>query len=376
MDLFSAYQLGPNTLKNRVVMAPMTRSRRPDAIAGEDTALYYSQRAGAGLIVTEGTFVSEEAQGYVYVPGLWNTEQTEGWKHVTSAVHAADGTIFCQLWHVGRMSHASLQPNNGAPVSSTARAPRCDYQAYAVRSDGSVGFVEATPPRQLATDEVGRMADDFARAARNAKLAGFDGVEVHGANGYLFEQFLNPHVNDRDDIYGGSIQSRSRALLETTDRVLEEMGEGRVGVRLSPFSQVSDMPPYDEAREQYLYLAAELGRRPIAYVHIADNLNGGERLAAEFLEEFRGTLGTTLILAGGMTRDLAIDYVDRGVIDLAAFGQPYIANPDLAERLELGAELSRPDRATYYGGGPEGYTDYPVLQTQTTPSRDGSTIAG
>ncbi|MBD8605457.1 alkene reductase [Aeromicrobium sp. CFBP 8757] len=361
-NLFAPFDLGPHVLKNRIVMAPMTRARRPDTVADGTTAEYYRQRAGAGLIITEGTCVSPEAQGYAFVPGIWNDEQVRGWAGVTRAVHEADGVIFVQLWHVGRVSHSSLQPDGGAPVSSTDRSPRGEgTMAFVVGADGTPEFAATTPPRALQTDELARVVADFGQAAANAAAAGFDGVEIHGANGYLFEQFLNPGLNDREDHYGGTIENRARLVLEVVDAALAAMGDGRVGVRFSPYGEVFDNPPYDETRETYLHLAAELAQRPLAYVHLGDQASGGIPFSAEFLHDFRTTLGKPVILAGGVTRDLAADYVDRGLIDLAAFGRPYIANPDLAERLAQGVELADPDPATFYGGGPEGYTDYPAV---------------
>ncbi|WP_306392781.1 alkene reductase [Telluria beijingensis] len=361
--LFQPYELGPRKLANHIAMAPMTRSRNPDLVADSRTALYYRQRAGAGLIVSEGTPVSPEGQGYIGVPGIWSAQQVAGWKLVTDAVHEEGGTIFAQIWHVGRMSHASLQPDGGAPVSVGTTAPaRTDKnKAFVYLEDGSPGFADPTPPRALATDEVARVTADFVAAARNAIAAGFDGIEIHAANGYLFEQFLNPVLNDRSDQYGGTLDNRARFLLETVDAIATAIGPERVGVRLAPNNRQFDMPAYDANEATYLHLAAALGQRGIVYVHLNDNWALGAPVIGEpFLRRFRAAYTGTLILAGAMTNERARRLVDEGTIDLAAFGQPFIANPDLVRRLERGIALAMPDRATYYGGGSEGYIDYPA----------------
>ncbi len=252
-NLFQPYRFADLTLANRIVMAPMTRARRPDYIPDAETARYYGQRATAGLIVSEGTPISPEGQGYINVAGIWSDEQVAGWRLVTDAVHGRGGTMFAQLWHVGRMSHVSLQPDGGSPVSSTnkpARGPKS--LAYVYDENGSAGFAEPSVPRPLATDEMARVVEDFARGARNAVDAGFDGIELHSANGYLFEQFLNPLLNDRTDRYGGPLEDRARLVLETIDAMIAAIGAGRVGIRLAPFNQQFDMPVYDTNDETYL----------------------------------------------------------------------------------------------------------------------------
>lgn len=366
IDLFKPYSFAGHHLKNRFVMAPMTRARRPDYIADAETALYYRQRATAGLIVTEGTPVSPEGQGYINVPGIWSEAQVAGWKLVTDAVHEEGGTIFAQLWHVGRMSHVSLQPNGNAPVSSTATPARDPKsQAFIYLADGSTGFAEPSVPRPLGTEEVARVVADVAKAGRNAQAAGFDGVELHSANGYLFEQFLNPILNTRDDRYGGALENRARIVLETIDALIAEIGASRVGIRLAPFNRQFDMPAYDDNGETYLYLARELSARGIAYVHLNDNWAAGHSVIGEdFLRRFRNAFDGTLILAGAMTLERAQKLADANLIDLPAFGQPFIANPDLVARLREGAPLATPDRATYYGGGAKGYVDYPTLANE------------
>lgn len=362
--LFDTYSMKKRDLANHIAMAPMTRARNPDCVANELTALYYRQRATAGLIVSEGTPVSPEGQGYISVPGIWSAAQVAGWKKVTDAVHQEGGTIFAQIWHVGRMSHASLQPAGGAPVSSTDKAPAKDPKnmAFVHLPDGTPGFVDPTPPRPLSTEEVGRVTQDFVKAAINAVDAGFDGIEIHAANGYLFEQFINPLINDRTDRYGGSLGNRVRFLMETVDAIAAAIGADRVGVRLAPNNRQFDMPEYADNEATYLHIGKELSKRGIAYVHLNDNHAHGVSVVGEpFLRDFRQVFPGTLILAGSMTKARAERLVDEGVIDLAAFGQPFISNPDLVARLKTSAALAPPDRATYYGGGAEGYTDYPAV---------------
>ena len=363
--LFDNYLLGDIVLTNRVVMAPMTRARNVDSVAGADTAEYYRQRASAGLIVTEGTPISPEGQGYAYVPGIWSNEQVAGWRAATDAVHREGGRIFAQLWHVGRLSHTSLQPQRQSPVSAGA-VPARGGKTFAFTDDGTVGFVDVSTPRPLSTEEVGRVCRDFGHAATNTSDAGFDGVELHGANGYLFEQFLNPSTNTRTDQYGGSIPNRARFLLETIDHLIDISGSTRIGVRFSPFSQLFDMPAYPEATDTYLYLASELSQRNVAYVHLNNQASEGKLVIADdFLAQFRAAYRGTLILAGGMTQQQAERLIADDLIDLAAFGQPFIANPDLPERMQNGWPLTTPDPTSFYGGGAEGYLDYPRFDPAT-----------
>lgn len=371
-SLLEPYKMGGLTLNNRVVMAPMTRARNPDNIANEQTALYYAQRATAGLIITEGTTISPEAQGSIMVPGIWSEEQLAGWLQVTQAVHAAGGKIFAQLWHVGRMSHHSMQPNHGKPVSSSAVpvTPNPMSSAFVYQEDGIPGRVNPTPPQALSTEEVARVVKDFADAASRAIAAGFDGVEVHGATGYIFEQFFNPNINLRTDVYGGSIEGRAKFALEVTDAIVERIGADRIGMRLSPRSTIFDMPEYPESDKTFLYLAHELGNRKIAYLHLHDIgplMNGGEPIIPEDLvRNLKVAFGGTFMVAGGMTKARAEDLIQRGIIDLAAIGQPFIANPDLVERFKLDLPLAIPDHDTYYGGGAHGYTDYPNAVVENT----------
>jgi len=361
--LFQPYSLGPVRISNRIVMAPMTRARNPDGIPNALNALYYSQRASAGLIVTEGTPISNTAEGFVFIPGLYTPEQVAGWRKVTEAVHARGGAIFTQLWHVGRVSHVSNQPGGIAPVSSTAQIAR-GSQAWGIRADGSAGAVDVSPPRALTTPEVKAVIQDFARAAERAVEAGFDGVELHGANGYLIEQFLNPLVNDRTDEYGAdTIENRTRFLLEAVDAVIARIGADRTAVRLSPYGGLFDMGLYEDVAQTYLHLADALSARGLAYVHLMDQLSRGSTpIPPDFLSSFRRQYRGTLVLAGGMTRERAERLIEEGLIDLAAFGEPFIANPDLVARLRHFWPLKKADRSHHFGGGAMGYTDYPAYE--------------
>lgn len=365
MKLFNAYDLANLQLRNRIVMAPMTRARNPDNIADDLTALYYEQRASAGLIVTEGIYVSQEAQGSLFVPSIWSQEQAAGWAKVTDAVHGAGGNIFAQLWHVGRMSHSTNQPDGGQPLSSSAIpvAEGPGNTAFAYLEDGTPSMVAPTPPRAMTEADIERTVLNFADAAERAVEAGFDGIEVHGATGYIFEQFLNPNVNRRTDRYGGSIEARTRFVFEVVDAIIDRIGPDRTGIRLSPRSMIFDMASYDESDDTYRYLAAELGKRGVVYLHFHDVgplFGAGFLIPDDLLRDLKSRFGGTIIHAGAMTKDRAHDLIERGLIDLAAFGQPYIANPDLPERLRHDIPLAIPDRDTYYGGRAHGYTDYPV----------------
>ena len=358
--LFTPYNLSGLTLKNRVVMAPMTRARAETTVPDDLTVLYYQQRAGAGLIITEGVPVSIQGRGYLFNPGLYTQEQVEGWKRVNAAVHQEQGCIFAQLWHVGRVSHTSLQPNGEAPVSSSAKLA-ANSNAYSYDENHQPGPVQASKPRALSVTEIADIKADFVRAAARAMEAGFDGIEIHGANGYLFEQFINPTVNDRTDEYGGSIENRIRLLLETIDAVASEIGRDKVGVRISPFGRLFDMAPFEDEAETWVTVAAELQKRNIAYVHLSDQLTiGAERMPEGFAKNFRESYRGTLMAAGGFDRDSAEAALEAGELDLIAFGRPFIANPDLVERMKNGWPLAVPDRETFYGNsGEKGYVDYP-----------------
>ncbi|MFY1667603.1 alkene reductase [Pseudomonas sp. Pseu.R1] len=368
INLFEPYDLNGLTLNNRFVMAPMTRSRAPVDVATEQIALHYTQRGTAGLIVSEGTPISREGQGYLFNPGIFTPEQIKGWKLVTDSVHSVGGKMFAQLWHVGRVSHTSIQIDGQAPVSSTGKAAQGAI-AFGYDDNGEPGFVPTSTPRPLSTEEVGRVVQDFAQAAANAVEAGFDGVEIHGANGYLIEQFLNPLVNDRTDRYSAqTLEGRLRFVFEVVDAVVARIGADKVGIRISPYGQLFDMPIYPEIDETYSALCAGMNQRGIAYVHVMDQTHfflaaegsdAQEAALRSLLKHCKTELSdTTLILAGDMTLERAQDLVDAGLIDLAGFGQPFIANPDLVARLKNGWPLTTPDRDTYYGGDGKGYVDY------------------
>lgn len=357
--LFSSYSLAGLNLPNRFVMAPMTRSRCANGVPDILTERYYSQRAAAGLMITEGINVSQQATGYLFTPGLYTEDQVEAWKRVTQAVHSKGGRIFAQLWHVGRNSHVSLQPEGTAPVSSVDRRP-INVNAYAWAKPGVPSNVETSQPRALRTDEIPALIADFVVAGRRAMQAGFDGVEVHGANGYLFEQFINGELNTREDLYGGNIENRLRLILETIDALSKEIGAERVGVRISPFGRLYGMHPYEDEKQTWLTLATELGNRKLAYVHLSDQRTIGADCETEFFIDFRKAYSGTLIVAGGFDQESAEAALIAGKADLIGFGQPFIANPDLVERVENGWPLAKAERETLYGlHGARGYIDYP-----------------
>lgn len=365
-DIFKPAQIGFLQLKNRISMAPMTRARNEDGIPNENNALYYAQRAGAGLIITEGTAISSTAKGVLYIPGLYTQEQVEGWKKVTNAVHKKGSTIFSQLWHVGRVSHTSNQPNGIAPVGPSDIQAQ-NTSAWGYNEKGIEGFVPASKPKALSTSEVKDVVNDFTNAAKNAIEAGFDGVEIHGANGYLVEQFLNPFVNNRIDEYGGSIENRSRFLLEIVDAVIEAVGNEKVGIRLTPYGGLGDLPHYDEIEATYQYLAKELKKRNIVYIHLMDQLSkGSHALPDGFIERFRSWYDGVIILAGGMDREKSEELINAGTIDIAGFGEPFISNPDLVERLENNWELTPPNRDLHYGLGSHGYIDWETFRQFVT----------
>ena len=358
--LFEPFDLAGLKLVNRVVMAPMTRARALNESPDDLTVLYYRQRAGAGLIISEGVPISLEGRGYLFNPGLYKPVHAIGWRGVTDAVHAEGGRIFAQLWHVGRVSHVSLQAEGRPPVSSTAKPAR-NANAYAYDEQGRPASVPSSVPRALATDEVVRIVQEFVKAARMAMDAGFDGVEIHGANGYLFEQFINGAINDRTDRYGGSIENRLRFLLDTTDAVAAAIGKEKVGIRISPFGRLYDMAPYPDEDSTWVVLASELHKRNIAYIHLSDQFTiGAEKMPAGFAKSFRDNYPGTMIAAGGFSRETGEASLESGELDLIAFGRPFISNPDLVERMKNGWPLTEADRATWYGDlGQRGYTDYP-----------------
>lgn len=360
--LFEPATLGNLTLQNHIVMAPMTRSRalRHNA-PGELVATYYAQRATAGLIITEGTSPSPNGLGYARMPGIYSPEQIAGWQLVTDAVHEKEGKIFIQLMHTGRIAHPANLPQGAEIV-----APSSIAAAGQMWTD-SDGMQPQPAPRELTTDEVKSVVGEFVQAAKNAVEAGFDGVELHGANGYLIEQFLHPVANRRTDEYGGSVENRSRFVVDVAAGVAAAIGADKVGIRLSPYGINGDMPHYDEIYETYLYLAQKLHEIGLVYLHLVDHSGMGAPVVPPAVvnairEQFKGTL----ILSGSYDADRAEAVLESGLADLVAFGRPFIANPDLVERLKIGAELAQPDPATFYAPGPkgfeQGYVDYPVLE--------------
>jgi len=365
--LLSPLQIGDLQLSHRVVMAPLTRLRstQPGDVPNALNAEYYAQRATpGGLLISEATQISRQGKGYPAAPGIHSAEQIDGWRLVTEAVHAKGGLIFLQLWHVGRSSHSSLHPETGLPVSASA-----------IRiADGSKALtpefqqVEFETPRALETAELPGIVEDYRRAAVNALAAGFDGVEVHAANGYLLDQFLEDKTNHRTDEYGGPIENRARLLLEVTDAVVDVWGKGRVGVRLSPFGTFNDMG--DSSPETlFTYVLAQLSARGIAYAHLVEPRTSGSGGGAPSDDAapltshiFRKAFAGVLISAGGYTAATGNQTIAEGFADAIAYGRLFIANPDLVERFREDAELNTPDRSTFYGGTEHGYTDYPALE--------------
>lgn len=360
-SIFDPIALGALSLSNRIVMAPLTRSR---AVAGEVpnplAVEYYAQRATTGLIISEATQISRQGQGYPNTPGIFTDAQVDGWKPVTEAVHAGGGKIVAQLWHVGRVSISDYQPDGGPAVAPSAIAAT----GNAMRPDFSMTPFET--PRALTLEEIPAIIADYVHAAEMAKEAGFDGVEVHAANGYLIDQFLKDGSNQRDDRYGGSVENRARFLLEVVTAVVAVLGADRVGVRLSPSNGANDTMDSDPAAI-FLHVATALKPFGLAYLHLIEgepdtpmSIKGGApELAARMREAFAGPL----MLNGGLTKDLAQKAIDDGRADLVSIGVPVLANPDLVERWKRDAALNAPDKATFYGGGAEGYTDYPFLET-------------
>ena len=363
-SLFEPTHAGDIALANRIAMAPLTRNRAPDAIPTELTATYYAQRATAGLIISEATAISPEGQGYADVPGLYGTEQLDGWKKVTRAVHEAGGKIVVQLWHVGRISHTSLQPGHAKPVAPSAiRA----HAKTVLLKDGVPTFTDTSEPRALDAEELPRIVQDYRHAARNAITAGFDGVEIHAANGYLIDQFLKTGANQRTDDYGGSIKNRARLLLEVTRAIVDEIGGGRTGIRLSPVTPANDIVD-ENPQPLFDYVVRELGKLGLAYVHVIEGATGGPRELpdrpfdyAELRNAYRAAGGKgAWMVNNGYDRALAEAALANGA-DIVAFGRPFISNPDLVERLKQNAPLNELNRDTLYGGGAKGYTDYPTL---------------
>ncbi|WP_424629511.1 alkene reductase [Bradyrhizobium sp. SYSU BS000235] len=353
--LFDAYKLGPMTLKNRAVMAPLTRNRAVAGFVPNPLAVdYYGQRASAGLLITEASQISQQGQGYQDTPGIYSKEQVAGWRKVTDRVHERGGHIVLQLWHVGRISHTSLQPNNGAPVAPSA-----------IRANGKtfVGgtFADVSEPRALELNEIPGVIDDYKRATANALEAGFDGVEIHGANGYLLDQFARDGANKRTDAYGGPIENRAKLMLEVSKAVSEVAGADRTGIRISPVTPANDLID-SNPQALFNYIVDGLSDLKLVYIHVVEGATGGPRDIAPFdYEELRKRYSGAYIANNGYDFKLANQVLDTNRADLIAFGKLYISNPDLVERLKLGAPLNDFDKTTFYGGDAKGYTDYPAM---------------
>ncbi len=356
-DLFSPVKLGPYELRNRIVMAPLTRSRADDeGVPGELQATYYSQRASAGLIVSEATNITAQGKGYIRTPGIWSKAQVEGWKLSTKAVHDKGGRIFLQLWHVGRISHPDLQPGGTLPVAPSAVQPE-GVQGYTYQ-----GFKTLVTPRALETDEIPGLVKDYAHAAQCAKDAGFDGVEIHSANGYLLQQFLSDKTNKRTDRYGGSIENRTRLVVEVVDAVTKVWEAQKVGIRISPLTKFGDIGD-SNPEPLYLSLVNQLNPFGLSYLHVIEGDTGGSRSPAGGfdLQKLRSAFKGTYMANNNYTLELAIKARAENLADLICFGRPFISNPDLVERLKRGAPLTPPDQSTFYSGEAKGYTDYPAL---------------
>ncbi len=355
--LFEPFKLGPITLPNRAVMAPLTRNRAipPGMVPSELAVDYYGQRASAGLLITEASQVSQQGQGYQDTPGIYSKEQVEGWKKITDRVHERGGRIFIQLWHVGRVSHTALQVGGGKPVAPSA-----------VRAKGKTfvngTFTEISEPRALELAEIPGIIDDFRRAGANALQAGFDGVEIHGANGYLLDQFAKDGANKRTDAYGGSIENRARLMIEVAKAVSAEVGHDRTGIRISPVTPANDISD-SNPQPLFDYIVDGLNALKLVYIHVIEGATGGPRDFAPFdYASLRKRFAGAYMANNAYDFALAEKALASGAADLIAFGKLFLSNPDLVERLRRGAPLNEWDTATFYGGGAKGYTDYPTLQ--------------
>ena len=365
--MFSPIKVGVLNLPHRIAMAPLTRSRASKT-GNVPTAMnveYYRQRASAALIITEAAQISPQGQGYAWTPGIHSAEQIEGWKEVTRAVHAEGGRIFMQLWHVGRVSHPSFQPDGALPVGPSALS--VPGKTFIVDEDGAGVWADVPTPRALSVPEIDQIVVDYAVASRNAIDAGMDGIEIHAGNGYLLDQFINSNSNKRADEYGGSSENRARFLLRVVDAVIREVGANRVAVRLTPMGRFMGMGD-DTPEETFGLIASELNRRELAYLHVVEPEILGTVLDDSYdarwktiIPLMRKNFTGILVLAGGYDAESAKKALADSRGDIIAFGRPFIANPDLPERLKIGAELNEADRATFFGGDAAGYIDYPAL---------------
>lgn len=354
--LFSKTTLGSLTLQNRLVMAPMTRSRATGNVPDELMAEYYAQRASAGLIITEGTSPSRNGLGYPRIPGIFSAAQVAGWKHITDAVHAQGAKLFMQLMHTGRIGHELNLPAGGRVLAPSAVAATGEMYTDAE------GMKPNATPQEMTEADIKTAIREFAQAAENAVAAGCDGVELHAANGYLLEQFIRPNSNLRTDRYGGTIENRARFVLEVAEAVIIAIGKDRVGMRLSPFGVFNDMPLYDTMEAEYTWLAQQLDMRGLAYLHLVDHsAMGAPPVPASIKATFRSSFKGALILSGGYDAARAESDLAAGKCNLVAVGRPFLANPDLIARWKTGEALNVPDQATFYTPGAKGYTDYPTL---------------
>jgi NADH:flavin oxidoreductases, Old Yellow Enzyme family len=357
--LFESYELNGLKLKNKIVMAPMTRSRsdNPNNVATELTALYYKQRSSAGLIITEGTYISKDAVGAINVPAIYSDEQIDGWHIVTDTVHQQGGKIFAQLWHVGRLSHPELL-NGKLPLAPSALNPL--YMVFT-----PAGFKETVEAREMTLTDIQNTIEDFKKAAVNAFKAGFDGIELHAANGYLLHQFFSRYSNVRQDEYGGSIENRARILFDILDELKTVVDMNRVGVRLNPsLHGIQGMMLDEESIATHDYIVSKLNEYDLAYLHLTEpftDVSGNPFAIQEVAKHFRPIYKGTLIINRGFTKSTANKVLNDGDADLVAFGVPFIASPDLVERLKIDAPLNQPDSTTFYTPGEKGYTDYPTL---------------
>ena len=360
--LFTPVNVGAVSLANRIIMAPLTRMRSRDDTDVPVLPLmadYYRQRANAGLIITEASQISPQGKGYMGTPGIYSAEQVTAWQSITQAVHEAGGKIAIQLWHVGRVSHHSLQPNKALPVSASAIP--YENKTTVMGEDGKPHRVACDTPRALTVEEMPSLIHDYHQATLNARAAGFDMVEVHAAHGYLLHQFQSLESNHREDNYGGSVENRARLTLEALDACISAWDAAHVGIRISPLGIFNGLDDKD-GLEMGLYLAKEFNQRGLAYLHLSEpDWAGGPAHTDEFRQALRAEFAGVIIGAGGYTLEKADTLLDKGYIDAAAFGRPYIANPDLAHRLKLNVPLNTLNPATLYGGGAEGYTDYPAM---------------
>jgi N-ethylmaleimide reductase len=355
--LYTKAALGPLTLQNHLVMSPMTRNRAIDNIPNALMAEYYAQRAAAGLIITEGTSPSPNGLGYPRIPGIFSKAQVDGWKVITDAVHARGAKMFLQLMHCGRIAHPLNLPAGARMLAPSAVA--ADGEMYT----DAEGMKPHPAPQAMTDADIRSTIMEFAQAAKNAVAAGFDGIELHAANGYLLEQFIRPNTNRRTDGYGGPIEKRGRFVLEAVEAAIAAIGKDKVGIRLSPFGVFNDMPLYDAMEADYTYLAQQLNARGLVYIHLVDHSSMGAPPVPDAMKAtFRRLFKRVLILSGGYDAARAESDLAAGKCDLIAVGRPFLANPDLAERWKIGAPVNAPDMDTFYTPGPKGYTDYPVMK--------------